>query len=80
MEKQFGMTDNLKLHRCNFCQLVFPEYLLRVEDVNLINENGWACHNPKCGGRRNSYLKKCCDLCGSLVQEYKYQRRFIFKR
>jgi len=75
-----GVKENLKLHRCNFCQLVFPEYLLRVEDLNLINENGWSCHNPSCSGRRNSYLKKCCDLCGSLVQEYKYQRRFIFKR
>lgn len=67
----------LKLYRCNFCQLVFPEDLLRREDMNLIHTKEWDCH--KCFAK-NPFTVQNCHECGSLIQEYKLQRKYIFKR
>lgn len=76
MRKNPGDPE-LNLYRCNYCQLVFPKDLLRKEDTELIKYNTWECH--KCFAK-NPFTNQNCQSCGSLIQEYKLQRKYIFKR
>jgi len=68
-----------KFSRCNFCQLVLPQHLLRIEDVNMLKDKQWTCNYDNCE-QKNDFSRKECEKCGHLIQEYKYQPRFLFKR
>jgi len=71
--------EDLKISRCNYCQLILPQHLLRIEDVNLMKDPYWICHRGNCG-YKNEATKQQCAKCDTLIQEYKYQPRFLFKR
>ncbi len=75
MDASEGEKD-LKLYRCNYCQLVLPKHLLRLEDYVTINEKHWVC---ACEIKNDFSVSKCKD-CNTLIPEYLFQRRFIFKR
>lgn len=71
--------EKLIVHRCNYCQILLPEYLLRAEDVKVLKDETWTCHYNECG-TKNNFTKHQCEKCQNLVREYEYQPRFLFPR
>ena len=67
------------LYRCNHCQLMCPEFLLRQEDVDQLHNENWKC--SKCGGENTWDYFECQNpQCGAYVPQFEYQQRHIFKK
>jgi len=66
-----------KIHRCNYCELVYPEHFIRIEDIRMLNETKWECE--KCN-EFNPFTTAKCGRCETLVKQHLYQQRFILKK
>jgi len=72
-----SMTEEIEIHKCNYCKLVYPDHFLRVEELKLLKKTEWMCGNCH---TKNSHKKRECFDCERLIRQHLYQQRSIINK